>query len=396
MPRILYIAILVFIFFTESQSQSINKEIINSIIHNEDSIFSEIGDIVEGKRLIILGESSHQEGKTFEYKTKIVSYLAKHHGFNVVALEGGGYFDFQLLNSNLKKDTSFTPSYYTAWYPFWSRAKQTKDLIQLFKNGKIEGFGMENQPTGATSSLIKYCKQYSKSHTTYNWNRLDSISNQVIHHNLELDTNLVIYLNKELSKIKTGFIDNKPLYYSIENYCSYLDQFIIGSITYEDQNKGVNVRDRQMAKNVIQRLKDNPEDKMIIWTANFHGARNIEHVTYDESDPDLYNEFKLLGGYLSEEYGDDMYSLAFTSHGEVGDWWKEEKDTIPHFTGNFEEELFNQNKDLIFIDFDKIMNKDQIFDSSILGHSNKRGKWLRLFDGVFYIRNNEKVFYGGK
>lgn len=374
-------------------AQNLDKKCYSPHVWKEKRIFKKIGKAVADKRIVILGEAAHDGGKTFEYKTKLVQYLVEKEGFNIVALEGGGYFDFQYLNGNIPTDTALKVSYFKAWYPFWSYAKQTKDLITAFEEGKIKGYGMENQPTGLTPQLLTYCKGLLNADPSYQWAHLDSVSLKIISHDTSLDSEQIKELKTEFMRMKTELKHNSIICNSIDNYIAYLEQFLAGFTTYEGQNKGINIRDKQMALNIINYLNEHPNNKIIIWTANFHGAKQIKDIEYgDPEDPLLYNRLTLLGEHLYNEYHNSVYSLAYTSHGTVGSWWKTESDTIPHFSGNLEEQLYNKVDDIGFLDFTNESNKNQVFYSSILGRDNKKGKWMKAFDGVFYIRENEKVY----
>lgn len=55
-----------------------------------------------------------------------------------------------------------------------------------------------------------------------------------------------------------------------------------------------------------------PEDRIIIWCANFHGAKDISQTQYREGSLD-YFYFQLMGEHLAHKLGDGVYSLAFTS-----------------------------------------------------------------------------------
>lgn len=389
----IFLRLFLFLFSWSLLAQNLDNHCYSPHIKTEKKIFKKIGKAVADKRIVILGEAAHDEGKTFEYKTKLVQYLVEKEGFNLVALEGGGYFDFQYLNGNIPSDTALKVSYFKAWYPFWSYAKQTKDLVTAFEEGRIKGYGMENQPTGLTPKLLTYCKGLLDDDVSYSWAHLDSISLKVISHDTSINTNLVQELKSELIRIKTELKDRPIISHSIDNYIAYLDQFSAGSTTYEGQNKGINIRDKQMAINIIKYLDEHPKDKIIIWTANFHGAKQIKEIEYgDPEDPLLYNRLTLLGEYLYQKYNNSVYSLAYTSHGTSGSWWKTESDTIPHYSGNLEEQLYHKVDDIGFLDFTNESNKNQIFYSSMLGRDNKKGKWMKAFDGVFYIKDNEKVY----
>ena len=387
------IYLLITLFSIQLLAQDLDHKTYSPKLWKEKRIFKKIGKAVANKRIVILGEAAHNEGKTFEYKTKLINHLVEKEGFNIVALEGGGYFDFKYLNQELKPDTNIQASYFTAWYGFWSYAEQNKDLITSFKEGKVKGFGMECQPTGLTVKLIPYCKNLMNADEAYNWANLESTAFRTITMDTTLTNKELTLLESEIVKIKHALANNSTICNALDNYIAYLNQFKAGFTTYEGQNKGINIRDKQMAKNIIKHLNENPDDKIIIWTANFHGAKQIKEIEYgDKEDPLLYNRLNLLGEHLFREYKNAVFSLAFASNGTVGSWMYDTSDTIPQYSGNFEHTLFQEKNAIGFVDFTRESNKEQVFYSSLLGHSNKRGKWMKAFDGVFYIRENEKVY----
>ena len=375
-------------------SQNFENDIYSPFFLTEKKIIKNIADVISYKRILILGETGHGDGKSFEYKIKIIKYLVKHEGYNVVALEGGGYFDFEYLKGVLPKDTSLECSFYSSWFSVWSLANQTQPLVELFEKGKIDVLGIENQSVGLTHMLIPYCEKLLVSKSTYDWDLLDSIGSNICNYDtLNITIDDARFLKTEINRLKTEFKKNKKITRALDNFSSFIEQYILGFFTYEGQNLGINIRDKQMATNVINYINENPKSKMIIWTANFHGAKCIKEISYGKKeDPFLYNRFKLLGEYLYETYQNDVYSLAFTSSiGKIGYWWDEQGDTISIYKNNLEYQLLTKNINYGFLNFTNEKNRDQVFYSSLLGYFNKKGKWMLAYDGIFYIKENEKA-----
>jgi hypothetical protein len=71
-------------------------------------------------------------------------------------------------------------------------------------------------------------------------------------------------------------------------------------------------RDTQMAENIDWIVKKFPEERFIVWCANFHGAKDISQTQY-LADSLLYFNFQAMGETVHATSGDKMYSLAFTS-----------------------------------------------------------------------------------
>ncbi|MBB1149861.1 erythromycin esterase family protein [Myroides sp. NP-2] len=167
---------------------------------------------------------------------------------------------------------------------------------------------------------------------------------------------------------------------------------------FDNENVFVNIRDKYMANNVIWHKKNNPSAKIIVWIANFHGAKQIQKVVYKEDNRDLYKGFKLFTEYLLEAFPDKIYSIAFTSSiGEVkGIVQGSEPFSITTKVNSLEYYLDKQNTPFGYLDFNEIKVKkpffeEKSFDAMILGYDTKPGQWLNVFDGVFYIKTNEPL-----
>lgn len=147
---------------------------------------------------------------------------------------------------------------------------------------------------------------------------------------------------------------------------------------------GVNLtnrnRDSQMAENLNWIIKNFPGERFTVWTANFHGAKDISQTRYP-ADSLLYFTFQSMGESVYATHGDKIYSLAFTS-------LEEEK-----YRGALETEIAGatENAPYAFINFEPLRFADgyrnREFESSVIG--KKQGKWLYIFDGLYYIRDQK-------
>lgn len=90
--------------------------------YNEPSeSFETIANLVKDKRIIILGECGHGDGRTFEIKSEIVRYLDSIGDYTLI-LEGMNPFDGAILNEELPVliiNTSWL-NIGSSWNPLWS------------------------------------------------------------------------------------------------------------------------------------------------------------------------------------------------------------------------------------------------------------------------------------
>ncbi|GHV23917.1 hypothetical protein FACS1894174_10120 [Bacteroidia bacterium] len=144
-------------------------------------------------------------------------------------------------------------------------------------------------------------------------------------------------------------------------------------------------RDSQMAENINWIIENFPEEKFTVWCANFHGAKDISQTRYP-TDSLLYFAFQSMGETVCSLHGDKIYSLAFTS-----------LDPSPEKRGNLETEISETtgNAPYAFINFEPLRfadgYRDKEFESNVI--MKKRGKWLYIFDGLYYIRDQEREIF---
>ena len=102
--------------------------------------------------------------------------------------------------------------------------------------------------------------------------------------------------------------------------------------------------------------------------------------------------------HIKNKYSDKVYSIAITSSKGFSkmpyniESIKETEIIAPKESLEFE--LDKRKIAFGFIDFNEIYKNnseknEEIFNSIMLGHTNQSGKWLRVFDGLLYIRENE-------
>jgi hypothetical protein len=144
-------------------------------------------------------------------------------------------------------------------------------------------------------------------------------------------------------------------------------------------------RDSQIAENILWITEHFPEEKFIVDCASYHGAKDISQ-TMHPSDSVLYYIHQCAGEGVYNKLGDKMYSMAFTSLNRFG-----YEDYPP---GLLEETIAKQTNDApyAFIDFEPLRFadgfRDKEFDAAMIG--KKKGKWLYIFDGIYYIREQEQ------
>lgn len=362
--------------------------------------FTAVAEALKDSDIVILGEVGHADGKTIEVKSNLAKYLIENEGFNTFATEGGSFSNLELYNIEKEKKhnlLNFDGSAF-GWLGYsWEYTTQALPFSNLIKRKEINIslLGLEPKSYPDLKRLITF---YSNKHNQENTDKLIDTYNKYIEDKFDtVSIDDLRYIQKEFQKIlDSDIVENTFDYQIFKNMIASIDIYIYGAAGDIDMKN--NVRDKNMAENIFWYKKKHPKAKIIVWTANFHGAKSIKNIRYKEKEPKVYESNKLLGEYLSEHF--KVYSIAFTSsEGNVlenmyGDSFHE----IKADKNTLEYHLSNRNFDFAFLDAKKMIEKDKSiincnFNSLILAYDNKPGQWFKSFDGIFYIKKNEPATY---
>ena len=155
------------IFYNFTPQENIEEKIavlkkVVTEIDNDD--FSFLDEILQDKRIVMLGEQIHSDGTTFELKSQIIKYLHENHGYNVVLYEAGLY-DMWCMDS---QDT-INPQ--RGLYGFWWNNDESRPIWDYYRatkqseNPVILG-GFDVQLTGQISDSIR--KELIENHLSDN------------------------------------------------------------------------------------------------------------------------------------------------------------------------------------------------------------------------------------
>ena len=410
------ITVLCFLLGFSSYSQDVNFECVKNNIFEIDEIsskenFSDIQflkNILQGKKIVLLGEAGHQDGTTFLMKTALIKYLVEEHGFNTLALEGGSFSN--LNNPNL--DSKLLPSALLKmyWYPLWSYSKETSGLLayldEMQSSSPVKIVGIDPQMDFGNSfdfidSINVFFGKQGYVSDYIDWNVLrsfkenhdkaiyDSRSGKEFSKTLFPSEWEWLELKNNMEKLKEIFesspshlFDNvKSLYFlkCINNALHWSKRFLSNLEDIKEQDKMIKERDLLMFENLMWYVNKYPEEKIIVWSANFHIAHSLDKIIYTP-DSSFYKFMIPLGHHVKEQFEEKSYNIAFTS-----DYYNKAMEDA--FT--FERFLFDETDSrYVFINTESMQEscKNLFFRSEILGNIHK-GQWFRSFDGVFFIRN---------
>lgn len=370
-----------------------------------------LGQQAKDKKIVILGECGHGDGRSFKIRSEIVRYLDSVGNYTLV-LEGMNPFDGAILNGELPVMiiNESQLNIYNSWYGLWSQTKEASELVDAMDKKQIDFYGMDINPTYCNYYQIAYLSNLFYSDSVmkrnlfdYDWKKLLEIDRNIHNNNDSLikesdyqyyDSSLLA-MKDRLNNEDVSF-NKETISLLIDNMLSFSNHAKCGFSDTDDFciNCGIKIRDKQMADNVAWYISHHPEKKIIIWAANFHGAKEISQIRYGkEPNPDLYEEYTLLGEHLERMFPEQVYSVAFTSgSGEVGYFNQEESYPIQPDSTSLEFALLHDGIEYGYLDFGSNPELEDVpFHSTLLGYHDKVGKWAKSFDAIFYIKEQHKA-----
>lgn len=370
----------------------------------DDLLF--LADILQDKRVVILGETGHRDGLAFKAKVRLLKYLHEELGYNLIAFEGATPFGMFRVSEGIKKDSTLEnilQQFRIGLYGGWSRSLEFQELAKYVGNrfDSLSVIGIDNNfnssffPRFFPPRLDQWYDLANSTEINYerfveNYDGLITDPDLVNDQSFEqIVSDIQIIRNIVNNHVDTSRLRKDYLNHELDNLLSFIAEFQV------DLETGIALRDRQMAENLFWAM-DNfyPDEKVIIWTANLHGAKNLSQAIYAEGD-DFYQRMIATGQHIADKYGEEnVYSIAFTSSEREVQSETEDFVIFPETT--WEGRLAkNYDEDYAFIDLTPIRASEfgkKQFESTVFGRPIL-GKWYNIFDGYFFIRRMEFSTY---
>ncbi len=380
-----------------------NTNKIESIFINDSQDFdlNILGKAIGNSRVVMIGEQDHGDAMTFSAKARIIKYLHDSLAFNVLAFES----DFFSLNQDWKNvengTISITNYLKRNIYPTWTMCYECSDAFTYIqstynKKNKLIITGFDNQMLGdysqshfkidianfLDSTNIRFIDKdvYKNIFLPYIDSILYFITQTTINNFEKIHIKKIDSLaNIILSELKNQNLESKFEYMVFANFesdCRCL--LLMSQKKYID---AILLRDIQMSQNLIWILKYKyPEQKIIVWAANSHIMKNSIDSSYPYSMAYFINN--------TSEFSDKIYSLGFTDYlVSAGRIYSKPYNIISPQSESLEAWVNEMGYDYAFINFKNLEAwKNSSFVMRGQDHYQTSAKWMKIFDGIFYIK----------
>ncbi len=350
-----------------------NHETLSSITSEDFSDLQFFKPLLEGKRLVQLGESGHGVKQFNRMKVRLIKFLHQEMDFDVIAFESSIYSTYYINErvSDLTPVNMMTNSIFRVW--------GTHEVLELFEYIKetrqsgdpliLAGFDIQplvyndpelNRKNSFWDVISKIDQDYAEEVYTFDANFTEEYRSVLTEnaHPSRLKPYKIYYYDlasfiednmAELINLNPEHPELPPLLRqtALSLYC-YI------SMQNADPDIKTEVRDKGMAENVEFLLNDMfPDKKIISWAHNFHIAHDTENSSHQQ---------KSMGSWLHSNYAQDMYTVGFYMYrGVSASNTREQLTVVPATSGSIESILYRPRKRYLFVD---MLNQNQSYGNS--------------------------------
>ncbi len=350
---------------------------------------------LKNAQVVMFGENTHFDGNVFEFRNKVTAYLLEEMGFTTIALESGIY-DVHKAKKEIEHHEKIATAFQKSLMGAWAYSKESIKIVNLFNTYHPKIFGFDNQFTGDyglnnfSNDLYDFLKRKEISFAL-NKNDfellLESLNVSFFYDEKDIPFHkLEKYFESVLKKIKNLPKNEENFYWHqiIESFLKLAEDCYKSKEFWTPFNISTkdNIRDKQMAKNLLSYLKNHPKEKIVCWGANVHFIASMDGINHKK----LQN-VKPMGTYIKEALGDKMYSLAAVTAVEEIKFDKIYKTPIDSLS--FESFLIKNTKEISFIKANQ-----KALESNIKNRLFSNGKFIKaklnsLFDGYLFFKNHK-------
>lgn len=373
--------------------------------HLQNKTFNDLEDFkgkVKNARIIFLGDIIHGEANIDAARIYIIKMLIEELGFEVLAFESGIYDLYKAELLHLNEGLSYSQALKENIFYIWTGFESFKPLLEYLelKKDKVKIVGFDPQFStdlyGAEigedlDEFLKKCKVEYDGSVIEDWmftvqdlvDFYQSDKFNKIYFNL-LNKKLIGYLN-QASK-KSEYAEEAAIWKQIIESKKQLARFFIEEGVLEKDAttfKAVdaNTRDKSMADNLQFYLDLYPDKKFICWGASTHFAKSTQNIENEE-----LNEFKPMGSYIKEKYGDKAVVIGATGYkGQYG--WAEELHDMPEAAENsLETMLYKTGHKNALVDLTQFKDNMPLLSSTFVEEGYQlNGHWDKVFDWFLFV-----------
>ena len=373
---------------------------------NEDfTDLKQLKNVIGDADVVLLGEQTHGDGATFETKCRLIKFLHKEMGFDVLAFESG-FYSCNKANNRIIQGEKVRVALQKSISSMWSKAKEFEPIIDYIEKSSqtlypLEVCGFDCQNTEAYGKGLEQDIEAYFKERNIEFQNADILNTRGMlflrkYENIALFNRFDTLKQKILSKIQDT--DSISLFW--RQCMSTHSTYAIESKRFSDDSTNIKanmLRDSLMAENFIWLKKYKyANKKIIVWAASMHNARRRHELVDSEKKREKY-PLITFGDILNRRLNaKKIYNLGFSS--AEGYWaWIGHKDSFklsPIKQGSFEDLALKAGLTNAFVNFNNVHESHWLnysLDIRLLGDEFQRSIWTRHLDGICFIKESKRA-----
>jgi erythromycin esterase len=373
---------------------------------------SAVGDA----RVVMLGEQTHNDGATFLAKARLVAFLHREMGFDVLVWESGLY-DVDRVWQRVLAGQDVTASSRQAVFGVWSLTREVEQVFDyvestLGSSRPLEMAGMDSQISSLPEtgdSLGVHVDRFAREIGSPvvndpQWATAVALLRAVGNANAwytkpnAAEQASLLRLMETLRAHAAAAGGRRALFWaqtlaSVEVHARMVwSESIDGPLT----RASFIAREDQMARNTVWLANEHYRGrKIIVWGASIHLAGDVTKLRSLGNVQQGGDGWEPMGQQVARALGaDDVYRIGFTA--ARGSWGRTTQPfpLPPVMPGSLEAHLDQLGMAYAFVDLrDPGPGGEWLQDALArpFGYGYMRGDWPQVFDGMFYTREMTPV-----
>lgn len=356
-----------------------------------ESMDSLVADLCR-REVAMLGEASHGDGRTLEFKARLVARLVEECGFDAVFFESSHY-DFLEFSRRLRAGEPATQEMLSSSIGgIWNRYREMKPLIQFLfdksRTGRLQLGGLDDQlgSAGAFFSISEMPERLSKPLARPRGSECRETLRRRIYSDYGPDH---IYGEQERFRISDCLREIRQAARSSATKAERSDRLqMIRNIEryvardFAEETTRSAGRDRSMYLNfrwLAARMP--PGSKIIVWSATAHVAR-------DSGAAPGFAGAANFGSYVHRAYGRRAYSLGFSA---LGGSYRESfmsppRDISVALPGSIESRALGRTgSETVYCAYECLARAGSV-PGGVFSHRSINADWRRSLDGLIVFR----------
>lgn len=372
----------------------------------------------QNARVILLGEATHGDGAAFAAKVRLIKFLHREMGFEVLAFESG-FYDCEKAWSLIQSGVPAAEAARKSLFGLWSESRQVQPVFEYIDAVKTSahplqftGFDLQFSGKLARDSLLIDLENFLRAVPvdTSSWRVVQTTLDTLVRYHsrfrkipAQRQEDFYQATQRVREAIRAGagkrdFLFSSANFSHAEFWLQLLKstETLLRFLWHADFDKLdpeiFNLRDRQMGENLLWLARERfAGKKIIVWAATSHSSRSRQNIRSYERDKIPDPGMIPMGDYVWKELGEQAYVLAFVAHhGRVAVRSRAPWDIAPPRAESLEDWLGHSQYDFAILDWRSLPQEAQWLADTLLarpmGYTPMRARWPEIMDGVMFIR----------